>query len=82
MAVTHEVKVKRNAMSIVKEIENKLDNRQVANKHIIKILEEIVDNNSQLRFCQILSMLNLDSDRFYEESVDTLEAIKNKVAEL
>ena len=82
MAVSHEVRVKRNAMNIAKEIETKLENRQAANKHILKIIEELVDNNSQLRFCQILTILGLDDDRFMEESVDTLEAIKNKVAEL
>ena len=82
MAVTHDVRVKRNAMNIAKEIETKLENRQAANKQILKIIEELVDNNSQLRFCQILTILGLDTDRFMEESVDTLEAIKNKVAEL
>jgi hypothetical protein len=82
MAVSHEVRVKRNAINIAKEIETKLENRQAANKQILKIIEELVDNNSQLRFCQILTILGLDDDRFMEESVDTLEAIKNKVAEL
>ena len=83
MAVTHDVRVKRNAMNIIaKEIETKLGDRQAANKQILKIIEELVDNNSQLRFCQILTILGLDDDRFMEESVDTLEAIKNKVAEL
>ena len=82
MAVTHDVRIKRNAMNIAKEIETKLENRQAANKQILKIIEELVDNNSQLRFCQILTILGLDDDRFMEESVDTLEAIKNKVAEL
>ena len=82
MAVSHEVRVKRNAMNIAKEIETKLENRQATNKQILKIIEELVDNNSQLRFCQILTILGLDDDRFMEESVDTLEAIKNKVAEL
>ena len=82
MAVTHDVRVKRNAMNVAKEIETKLENRQAANKQILKIIEELVDNNSQLRFCQILTILGLDDDRFMEESVDTLEAIKNKVAEL
>ena len=82
MAVTHDVRVKRNAINIAKEIETKLENRQAANKQILKIIEELVDNNSQLRFCQILTILGLDDDRFMEESVDTLEAIKSKVAEL
>lgn len=82
MAVKHDVRVKRNAINIAKEIETKLENRQAANKQILKIIEELVDNNSQLRFCQILTILGLDDDRFMEESVDTLEAIKNKVAEL
>ena len=82
MAVTHDVRVKRNAINIAKEIETKLENRQAAIKQILKIIEELVDNNSQLRFCQILTILGLDSDRFMEESADTLEAIKNKVAEL
>jgi hypothetical protein len=81
MAETHEVRVKRkeiNALNDVKkDIEKKLDMRQDCNREIVKILKEIVDNNSALRFGQILSMLELDKDRFNEESVDTLKSIRD-----
>ena len=86
MAVTHDVRVKRKELNelkdVKKEIDKKLDARQVCNKEIIKILKDIVDNNDSLRFCQILSMFDLDKDRFHEESIDTLKSIKEKLAEL
>lgn len=66
-------------MNNTKDIKTKIAHRQEANNEILKIIGEIVDNNSQLRFCQILTILGLDSDKFYEESTDTLEAIKNKI---
>ena len=56
--------------------------RQDCNREIVKILKEIVDNNSALRFGQILSMLELDKDRFNEESVDTLKSIREKLQTL
>ena len=81
MAVTHEVRVKRKEIDtltdVKKDIEKKLDMRQDCNREIVKILKEIVDNNSALRFGQILSMLELDKDRFNEESVDTLKSIRD-----
>jgi hypothetical protein len=81
MAVTHEVRVKRKEIEalndVKKDIEKKLDMRQDCNREIVKILKEIVDNNSALRFGQILSMLELDKDRFNEESVDTLKSIRD-----
>jgi hypothetical protein len=81
MAVTHEIRVKRKELDalndVKKDIEKKLDMRQDCNREIVKILKEIVDNNSALRFGQILSMLELDKDRFNEESVDTLKSIRD-----
>ena len=86
MAETHEVRVKRKELAalndVKKDIEKKLDVRQDCNKEIVKILKEIVDNNSAMRFCQILSMLDLDKDRFNEESIDTLKTIKEKLQTL
>ena len=81
MAATHEIRVKRKELDalndVKKDIEKKLDMRQDCNREIVKILKEIVDNNSALRFGQILSMLELDKDRFNEESVDTLKSIRD-----
>lgn len=86
MAVTHDVRVKMKALNDLKnvdnEIEQKLKLRRKANKEILGIIEKLVNDNSQLRFCQILTILGLDSDRFMEESVDTLAIIKEKVASL
>lgn len=86
MAETHEVRVKRKELAalndVKKDIEKKLDARQDCNREIVKILKEIVDNNSAMRFCQILSMLDLDKDRFNEESIDTLKTIKEKLQTL
>lgn len=86
MAETHEVRVKRKELAalndVKKDIEKKLAVRQDCNREIVKILKEIVDNNSAMRFCQILSMLDLDKDRFNEESIDTLKTIKEKLQTL
>ena len=87
MAVTHDIRVKRLTLEkdlkkVDKEIEQKLKLRQKANKEILGIIENLVENNSQLRFCQILTILGLDNDNFNEESVDTLTRIKEKVASL
>ena len=86
MAVTHDVRVKRKTLNdlknVDKEIEQKLKLRQKANKEILNIIEKLVNDNSQLRFCQILTILGMDDDKFMEESVDTLARIKEKLASL
>lgn len=61
-------------------IQSKIKKRQIANLEIISLLSNIVEKHSELRFCQILTILNLDKDKFYEESVDTLKELK-KLAE-
>ena len=61
-------------------IQSKIKKRQVANLEIISLLSNIVEKHPELRFCQILTILNLDKDKFYEESVDTLKELQ-KLAE-
>ena len=61
-------------------IQSKIKKRQVANLEIISLLSNIVEKHPELRFCQILTILNLDKDKFYEESVDTLKDLQ-KLAE-
>ena len=61
-------------------IQIKIQQRQTANLVIISLLNNIVEKHPKLRFCQILTILNLDKDKFYEESVDTLKELK-KLAE-
>ena len=61
-------------------IQIKIQQRQSANLEIISLLNNIVEKHPELRFCQILTILNLDKDKFYEESVDTLKELK-KLAE-
>ena len=61
-------------------IQSKIKKRQTANLEIISLLSRIVENHPELRFCQILTILNLDKDKFYEESVDTLKELQ-KLAE-
>ena len=61
-------------------IQFKIKKRQVANLGIISLLSNIVEKHPELRFCQILTILNLDKDKFYEESVDTLKEL-TKLAE-
>lgn len=52
-----------------------MPNRKENNSAIVDILHEIVNYNENLRFCQILSILELDKDNFYEEPWDTLKRI-------
>lgn len=61
-------------------IQIKIQQRQSANLEIISLLSNIVEKHPELRFCQILEILNLNKDKFYEESVDTLKELK-KLAE-
>ena len=66
--------------NISEAIQIKIQQRQTANLEIISLLNNIVEKHPELRFCQILTILNLDKDKFYEESVDTLKELK-KLAE-
>lgn len=66
-------------MMNLNEIKKKIESRQDCNKEILSILMDIVEKYPELRFQQILSILNLDNDGFYIESCDTLEYLKNRV---
>ena len=66
--------------NVSEAIQIKIQQRQIANLEIISLLNNIVEKHPELRFCQILEILNLDKDKFYEESVDTLKELK-KLAE-
>ena len=57
----------------------RIKQRQTANLEILKILDIVVNRFPDLRFTQILTILNLDRDLFYEESVDTLAHIKKQL---
>lgn len=59
-----------------------IQQRQSANLNILTDLKFIVEQYPELRFCQILSILGLDKDKFNEESVVTLNHIRLKVAEM
>ena len=90
MAVTHEVKVKKNQYNNqlaldekLKDIKKSIDNRKAANEDILEILSDFVAAYPEMRFMQILSVLGLSfdesNDRFYEESEETLEKVNEKV---
>ena len=66
--------------NVSEAIQIKIQQRQSANLEIISLLSNIVEKHPELRFCQILTILNLDKDKFYEESIDTLKELK-KLAE-
>lgn len=77
MAVKHRTRVMLERIKRMKEsIKHKIDSRQDANREIVSLISAIVEEYPDLRFGQILCMLDLDKDRFNEESVDTLEVIK------
>jgi hypothetical protein len=56
--------------------------RQSANLNILQDIKFIIEQYPDLRFTQILSILNLDKDNFYEESTVTLNKVRMKVAEI
>lgn len=78
----------------------KIDQRQLANLDILTIIEEMVMKYPDLRFGQILAMLDIIQyktinktsalgahvtepvDPFYEESVDMLTRVRNKIQNL
>jgi hypothetical protein len=63
----------------------KINVRQMCNLEILKAIEETIEKYPQLRFGQILMMLNIVEDvddpirhLFYEESYDTYTRMENK----
>lgn len=56
-------------------------NRQHWNWKIMTLIGRMMYENPDLRFCQVLSILGLDKDRFYEEPDKTYkELLKIKEA--
>lgn len=55
-------------------------NRRKYNFKIIVELIKIMIKRPELRFCQILSILELDRDNFYEEPDKTLSRIRSSVS--
>ena len=53
-----------------------IDQRQELNLKIINKIKDLILAHPDLRFTQILSNLNLDKDRFYEEPDETLKSIE------
>lgn len=71
-------------------IKNKIAMRQLANKQLLSILEQVVDRNPDLRLGQILLNYKFVKwelteegikiyDPFYEEPVDTLNRVKSTI---
>lgn len=57
-----------------KDIQEKINNRQEANRELLKYLSDIIEGYPELRWGQILSNWFLPiGDPFFEESVDTLK---------
>ena len=67
-----------------KNWQEKINLRKECNKEIVKIIDYVTDKLPEFRFWQILWFLFLDlkDDRFYEESYDSLEIIKNHLKDL
>lgn len=75
---------------MTEDIKKKIDNRQEANLQIVNMLRDYFLSFPDSRFGQALSNLNIIEydrtkltpeviDPFFEESVDTLEKVKNAV---
>lgn len=57
---------------------NKYNPRQEANRQILEVLGQAVEQNPDLRFHQLLQNLGIETphtDQFYEESTETLETL-------
>lgn len=61
---------------------SKIQMRQWSNEAIISKINDIIRTHPELRFCQILTILGLDKDRFYEESIDTLNDVTDTITKL
>lgn len=55
------------------------EKRRIANKALLKKLEEQLDNCDGVRFGQLLTSMGFDHDRFYEEPWNSLERIENNL---
>ena len=64
-----------------KKYEEIIKNRQKSNKKLLTILEEYITKYPNFRFIQLLWLLDIvnNDDRFYEESVETLEIVLKKL---
>ena len=71
-----------NDLLYMKSDSNKVSGRQEYNLKCLDVIKEMIMNNPDLRFCQILNILGLDHDRFYEEPKKTYESIKGTVDEM
>jgi hypothetical protein len=60
---------------LTQEFKEKFKSRQQYNYKCLEKIKEIIERYPDWRFCQILSNIGLDQDRFYEESVDTFNRI-------
>ena len=59
--------------------EKKIEVRQEYNLKCLELIRDIVLANPDLRFTQIIFILGLAEDRFYEESIDTYGKLKEVI---
>jgi hypothetical protein len=59
-----------------------MDDRVVYNQKIIDEIQKILDTHRYLRFTQLLSILKLNEDRFYEEPRETYHKIMEIIKSL
>lgn len=62
----------------LERIKEKIEKRQEYNIKCLNLLRDMILSHPELRFGQILYILDLNGDIFNEESVDTYERIKEK----
>lgn len=72
------MEVEERMQQIVSSAKQKVQEREKANREILKYIESLIERFPQQRFGQILSNYILEKgvDPFYEESVDMLTRIK------
>ena len=64
--------------------EEKYEKRHESNLELLKILQHVADKHPEWRFWQILwnTFTDLSEDRFYEESYDSLQIVKESIKSL
>jgi len=66
----------------VEKMKELMQDRIVYNQKILEAIQKVLKEHPYLRFTQLLSILKLDEDRFYEEPKETYHKIMETIKSL
>ena len=82
MAVNHNTKVMMQRAEAKREAEQLIEARRQANAsrlrnnlQILTLLAKFMGTREDLRFCQVLNILELDKDRFYPQNCQSFQQL-------